>query len=145
MISYRSNQINLITDFILDSYSFASTMQQRDNAEDFYYYETGIYQLGAEGLIFDIISQNFPTIRSRSTIWAIIDKIQRLSAVTNNFDDPRYACYLNGVYDYKQNKLLLHSPSFYLTNQIPQNYIAHTPSSSLTLSSKRLELLNAID
>jgi hypothetical protein len=65
MISYRSNQINLIIDFILSSYNFASTTQQRDNAEDFSYDDYYIYHLGAEGLIFDVISPNFPTIRSR--------------------------------------------------------------------------------
>jgi hypothetical protein len=56
MISHRSNLINLIIDFILDAYNFASTTQQRDNSEEFFYYDstTGRYHLGAEGLIFDI-------------------------------------------------------------------------------------------
>ena len=146
MISNRSNLINLITDFILDFHSFASTTQQQSNSENFYWYDstTGIYQPDAEGKIFDTITRHFPAVRSRSAIWAIIDKVQQLS-LTDNLDDPQYTCYLNGVYDHKQNKLLLHLHSFYLTKQIPQNYIAPTPSSSLTLNSQRLELLNAID
>ena len=148
MISSRSNQINLITDYILDSHSYASTTQQHSNSQNFYWYDstTGIYQPDAEGKIFDTITRNFPTVRNRSTIWAIIDKVQRLSAVTDNFDNPQYTCYLNGTYDNKQNKLLLHSRSFYLTKQIPQNYIAPTSSSlTLTLNAKRLEMLNYTD
>jgi hypothetical protein len=148
MISYRSNQVNLISDYILDSYSFASTTQQRDNTEDFYYFDstTGIYHLGSEGLIFDLISQRFPTVRSHSTIWAIIDKIQRLSIVTDNFDNLQYTCYLNGVYDHKQDKLYPHSHRYFLTHQINQNYIQdNTSSLTLTLNIKRLEMLNYID
>ena len=144
MISSRSNQINLITDFILDTYSFASTVHQRDNSDDFYYFNGQYYELGAEGLIFDLISQNFPTVRSRSTIWAIIDKLQRFSVI-DDFDNPRYTCYLNGVYDTELHRFYPHSPRYYLTHQINQNYIHDNTSSSLMLNANRLAMLNAID
>lgn len=146
MISFRSNIINLISDFILDAYSFVSTTQQRSNSENFYWYDstTGIYQPDAEGKIFDTITHNFPTIRSHSTIWAIIDKVQQLSSTTDDFDNPRYTCYLNHVYDHKQNKLYPHSHRYFLTHQMNQNYI-HGNNSSLMLNANRLAILNAID
>lgn len=145
MISSRSNQINMITDFILDSNSFASTTQQRDNTEDYYWFNGQYYELGAEGLILDLISQNFQTVRSCSTIWAIIDKVQQLS-LTDNLDNHRYACYLNGVYDAKLHQLYPYSSRYYLTHQINQNYIQdNTSSLSLTLNAKRLEMLNFVD
>lgn len=146
MLSSRSNLINLITDYILDSHSFASTTQQQSNSENFYWYDstTGIYQPDAEGKIFDTITDSFPTVRSRSTIWAIINKVQQLSSITDDFDNPRYNCYLNGIYDHKQNKLYPHSHRYLLTHQINQNYI-HDNTSSLMLIANRLAILNAID
>ena len=53
MISYRSNLINLITDYILDSHSFVSTTQQQSISDNFYWSDstTGIYQPDAEGKI----------------------------------------------------------------------------------------------
>ena len=143
MISFSSNQINLITDFILDTYSFVSTTQQRDNAEDFYYFNGQFYELGAEGLIFDVITHNFPTVSSRSTIWAIIDKVQRLSPTISKdqINPTGITNYINGLYFHSENKLKPHTPKVYTTKQHPQNYVNECKN-SLSQQAKLLEYLN---
>ena len=145
MISYRSNLINLITDFILDTYYFASTTQQQSNSENFYWYDstTGKYQPDAEGEIFDTITHNFPTLLSRSTIWTIIDKVQRLSpTISEDQIDPEgITNFFNGLYFHSENKLKPHTAKIYTTKQHPQNYVNET-NDNLSQQAKLLEYLN---
>ena len=129
----------------MDTYYFASTTQQQSNSENFYWYDStiGIYQPDAEGKIFDTITHNFPTLRSRSTIWAIIDKVQRLSPTISEdqINPTGITNYINGLYFHSENKLKPHTPKIYITKQHPQNYINET-NDNLSQQAKRLEYLN---
>ena len=112
---YQRNKINTIIYYLLDSNSYFSTTSQHTNKEDFYYYNGHYYELGSENQIVSQIRLHFPNVQlSDLDISRIIGPIQDLSTITDNFDNTRYSCYLNGVLDTQTNILLPFSPTLLL-------------------------------
>ena len=148
MISARHNRINIATDHILNDYSFFSNPDQYINQDNFYVYENGFYVLDAEAFIFDKLNELFPNnFKYYSHIRDVINNIQHLSPVIpyDQIDPLHLTTFLNGTFDKTLNNLFSHSPRFYTTKQIPNNYIIQENSSSITSSLKRLEMLNYVD
>jgi phage/plasmid-associated DNA primase len=145
---YRSNKINVATEYLLNDYSFFSTPDQYQHKDNFYVYDwtNGYYILDAEMVIVNTIKQIFGnSIKYYSHIRDIINQVQRLSPIIPNdqINPSHLINYRNGILDKTTNKLYQHSPRFYTTKKIPQNYVKE--SNTLNQYSKRLQLLNFID
>jgi phage/plasmid-associated DNA primase len=144
----RTNKINIAVDHILNDYRFFSTPQQYQEQDNFYVYDesNGVYVLNGEMHIVKMLEQIFGnSFKYYSHIRDVINEVQRLSPIIPNdqIDPPNIINYRNGILDKSTNKLYPHSPKFYTTKQIPQNYI--NESSSLTKQAQLLALLNFID
>ena len=134
----QRNKINTIVESILDTNTYASTKLQHCDKLDFFFYNGQYYELGAESHIEQRIREYFPNVKlTDKEISRIITRIQDLSPVTDSFDsDPNLTNYLNGVYNHKENKLYPHSPRYYFTHQVNQNYVENAPSSLSKLAAR---------
>jgi phage/plasmid-associated DNA primase len=144
---YKTNRIRTAVDLLLNDYSFFSTITQYQNHDNFYYYDNvqHLYILDAEMFIVNKLNELFSpdTFRHYSHIKAVIDQIQRLSPIIpdDQLNPFHLINYRNGILNKSTNKLLPHSHRFYVTTQIPQNYV-NSSSNRLTQLAKRMALLN---
>jgi hypothetical protein len=138
---YSQNKINTIVEYLLDSNTYASTTSQHANKLDFSFFNGQYYEPNAESQIIQQIKQHFPKVHfTDKEISKIIGQIQDLSIITDDFDNPRYVGYLNGIHDTQTNQLLPFSPHYLISFQINQNFIQQEEFSSLSLLAQRLAL-----